>query len=235
MSTQTFKADLFVEFARIGKALSSGNRLEILDFLAQGERSVDNLAAMMKLSVANTSHHLQQLRAAGLVTARKEGLYVFYATAGESVIRLMSALQSAGQEHLAEVDKLVKLYLNSRDDMEPIAANELLARVKKGLVTVLDVRPPEEFKAGHIAGAINVPIYELKKRLHEIPAGQEIVAYCRGPYCLMSFDAVAELRKKGRKVRRFEEGFPEWKVAGLPVETGPQPATLSSRARKMKN
>lgn len=217
--SKTFKSDLFEQFARVGKALSSGKRLQMLEYLAQGERSVDALARMTGLSVANTSQHLQQLRQAGLASARKEGLYVFYRLSGDSVVRLLAALRVVGQEHLAEVDKLVKLYFESKDNLEPVPAKELLQRAKTGVVTVLDVRPPEEYAAGHIRGAINVPLAELTKRLHEIPSGKEIVAYCRGPYCLLAFEAVAQLRKKGRKARRLEDGFPEWKSAGLPVES----------------
>ena len=218
MSNTTVKTELFEQFARIGKALSSAKRLEMLEFLAQAERSVEALARMTGLSVANTSQHLQQLRQAGLVEARKEGLCVFYRLAGDGIVRLLAALRAVGQERLAEVDKLVKLYLDSKDSLEPVPAKELMQRAKKGLVTVLDVRPPEEFAAGHIRGAINVPVAELKKRLNEIPRGQEVVAYCRGPYCLMAFEAVAELRNRGRKARRLEDGFPEWKSAGLPVD-----------------
>jgi rhodanese-related sulfurtransferase/DNA-binding transcriptional ArsR family regulator len=218
MSNATVKIDLFEQFARIGKALSSAKRLEMLDFLAQAERSVEALARITGLSVANTSQHLQHLRQAGLVAARKEGLYVFYRLAGDGIVRLLASLRAVGQEHLAEVDKLVTLYLDSKDSLEPVPAKELLQRAKKGLVTVLDVRPHEEYAAGHIRGAINVPVAELKKRLNEIPRGQEIVAYCRGPYCLMAFEAVVELRNRGRKARRLEDGFPEWKSAGLPVD-----------------
>jgi rhodanese-related sulfurtransferase/DNA-binding transcriptional ArsR family regulator len=219
MSNHNFKSDLFEQFARIGRALSSGKRLEILEFLAQGERSVQMLAGMTGLSVTNTSQHLQQLRQAGLVSARKEGLYVFYRNNGDSIVRLLIALRAVGEENLAEIDKLVKLYLDSKDSLEPIPAKELMQRVKKGLVIVLDVRPPEEYASGHIPGAINVPVTELKKRLNEIPTDQEIVAYCRGPYCLMAFEAVAQLRKKGMKARRLENGLPEWRSAGLPVES----------------
>jgi DNA-binding transcriptional ArsR family regulator/rhodanese-related sulfurtransferase len=218
MSNATVKTDLFEQFARIGKALGSAKRLERLDFLAQAERSVEALARVAGLSVANTSQHLQQLRQAGLVTARKEGLYVFYRLAGDGAVRLLASLRAVGQEHLAEVDKLVKLYLASKDNLEPVPARELMRRAKKGLVMVLDVRPPEEYAAGHIRGAINVPVAELKKRLIEIPLGQEIVSYCRGPFCLMAFEAVVELRNRGRTARRLEDGFPEWKSAGLPVE-----------------
>jgi rhodanese-related sulfurtransferase/DNA-binding HxlR family transcriptional regulator len=209
---------LFEQFARIGKALSSAKRLEILDFLAQAERSVDELARMTRLSVANTSQHLQQLRQAGLVFARKEGLRVYYRLAGDGIVPLMASLRAVGQERLAEVDKLVKLYLASKDSLEPVPAKELLQRARKGLVTVLDVRPPEEYAAGHIRGAINVPVAELRKRLIDIPLEQEVVAYCRGPYCVMAFEAVAELRRRGRRARRLEDGFPEWKSAGLPVD-----------------
>lgn len=219
MSSKTVKADLLEEFARVGKALSSGKRLQMLEYLAQGERSVDVLARMTGLSVANTSQHLQQLRQAGLASARKEGLYVFYRLSSDSVIRLLTALRAVGQERLAEVDKLVSLYFDSRDSLEPVPAKELLKRAKAGVITVLDVRPPEEYAAGHIRGAINVPLTELAKRLDEIPSGKEVVAYCRGPYCLMAFEAVAKLRKSGRTARRLEDGFPEWKSAGLPVDS----------------
>jgi rhodanese-related sulfurtransferase/DNA-binding transcriptional ArsR family regulator len=218
MSNKTFKSDLFEQFARIGKALSSGKRLQMLEYLAQGERSVDALARMTGLSVANTSQHLQQLRQAGLASARKEGLYVFYRLSGDSIVRLLAALRVVGQEHLAEVEKLVKLYFESKDNLEPVPARELLQRAKAGEVTVVDVRPPEEYAAGHIRGAINVPLAELTRRLHQIPKDKEIVAYCRGPYCMLAFEAVAQLRKKGRFARRLEAGFPEWKSAGLPVE-----------------
>lgn len=219
MSEQNFKSDLFEQFARIGKALSSGKRLEMLEFLAQGERSVEQLARMTGLAVANTSQHLQLLRQVGLVTARKEGLYVYYRVAGDGIVRLLAALRAVGEEHVADVDRLVKVFLGSKDNLEPVPAKELWQRVKQGLVTVLDVRPPEEYAQGHIRGAINVPVTELKKRLHQIPTGQEVVAYCRGPYCLLAYEAVQVLRKKGIKARRLEDGYPEWKSAGLPVET----------------
>lgn len=218
MSDHNFKSDLFEQFARIGKALSSGKRLEMLEFLAQGERSVEQLARLTALSIANASQHLQQLRQVGLVTARKEGLYVYYRIAGDGIVRLLTALRAVGEEHVADVDRLVKLFLDSKDNLEPVPAKELWQRVKQGLVTVLDVRPPEEYAQGHIRGAINVPVIELKKRLHQIPAGQEVVAYCRGPYCLLAYEAVQLLRQKGIKARRLEEGYPEWKSAGLPVD-----------------
>jgi len=220
MSAQNFKSDLFDQFARIGKALSSGKRLEMLEFLAQGERSVEQLANMTGLSVANTSQHLQQLRQVGMVTGRKEGLYVYYRIAGDGIVQLLATLRAVGEENLADVNRMVKLFLDSKDNLEPVPAKELWQRAKQGLVTVLDVRPPEEYAQGHIRGAINVPVTELKKRLDTIPAGQEVVAYCRGPYCLLAYEAVQVLRKKGIKARRLEDGYPEWRLHGLPVEKG---------------
>ena len=190
----------------------------MLEFLAQGERSVEQLARMAGLSVANTSQHLQQLRQVGLVTARKQGLYVHYRIAGDGIVRLLTTLRAVGEEHVADVDRLIKLFLDSKDSLEPVPARELWQRVKQGLVTVLDVRPPEEYAQGHIRGAINVPVTELKKRLRQIPADQEVVAYCRGPYCLLAYEAVQVLRKKGISARRLEDGYPEWKSAGLPVD-----------------
>lgn len=214
------KRELFEQLARIGTALSSAPRLELLELLAQGERSVEQLAHLTKITMANASQHLQRLRQAGLITARKEGQYVFYRLAGDEVVRLMAALGHVGERYLAEVDRLVRLYLASRDELEPLPAAELMGRVRKGLVTVLDVRPPEEFAAGHVPGAINIPIHELTKRLAELSKRKEIVAYCRGPYCLMSYEAVELLRKRGLRARRLEAGLPEWRLGGLPIEQG---------------
>lgn len=218
LSRQTPKALLFEQFARIGQALSSGPRLELLELLAQGERSVDALAQLTELSVANTSRHLQQLRQAGLVATRKEGQFVHYRLAGDEVVRLIYALGAVGETYSAEVERLVKTFLTDKDSLEPVPAEEVLLRARKGLVTVLDVRPAQEYAAGHIPGAINIPLPEINKRLHELPANREIVAYCRGPYCLMAFEAVAFLRKKGRKARRLQDGLPEWRLRGLPIE-----------------
>jgi rhodanese-related sulfurtransferase/biotin operon repressor len=212
------KRDLFQQLARIGTALSSGTRLEFLELLAQGERSVDQLATLTGVSVANTSQHLQKLRQAGLVIGRKEGQFVYYRLAGDEVVRLFAALGQVGEAYVAEVERIVRLYLASKDDLEPVPAKELLDRARKGLVTVLDVRPREEFAVGHLPGAVNIPIHELEKRLGELPKRKEVIAYCRGPYCLMSYDAVELLRKRGLKARRLENGLPEWRVAGLPVE-----------------
>lgn len=218
MSSKSVKSLLFTEFAQVSKALGSGNRLELLEFLAQGERSVEALAKLSGLSVANTSRHLQVLRQAGLVLTRKEGLYVFYSVAGAGVIRLLAALQEVAQHNVAEVTRLVDTFLTSKDSLEPVSVSELVERMHQGLVTIIDVRPPEEYTAGHLPGAINVPLTDLENNLSELPPEREIVAYCRGPFCVLSFEAVAQLRKKGRKARRLETGFPEWKVAGLPVE-----------------
>ena len=211
------KTQLYQQIARVAQALASDARLQILECVAQGERSVDSLAAMTGLSVANTSKHLQALRQSGLVQARKEGLRVYYSLAGDDVVALISALRSVAEHRVAEVERLVRLWLAHRDEMEPVPATELLERAKKGLVTVLDVRPPEEYAAAHIPGAINVPLEKLEGFLSRLPKRKEVVAYCRGPYCLMSFEAVEKLRKRGLRARRLANGLPEWRAAGLPV------------------
>jgi len=217
MSSKHFKQDLFAQFARVAKAMSNGNRLELLEFLAQGERSVDALARVSGLTVANTSQHLQLLRQSGLVESHKEGLKVFYRLSGEDVQILLSALRDVAERHLADVDRLVNTYLASKDALEPIPATELLKRAKKGLVTVLDVRPREEYEAGHLPGAINIPLGSLEKHLSELDNKKEVVAYCRGPHCVLAFDAVARLRKQGFTAHRLDGGLPEWRVSGLPV------------------
>lgn len=219
MSTANFKQDVYAQLARVGKALSSGSRLELLEFVAQGPRSVEELATMTRLSVANASKHLQELRRSGLVQARKEGLRVFYEVAGPDVVDLIAALGRVAETRLAELEQILRTYIVARDDLEPVPATELMERVRLGLVTVLDVRPPEEFAAGHLPGAVNVPVEGLARRLKKLPKTREVIAYCRGPYCLLSVDAVALLRTKGYKARRLEDGFPEWKASGLPVET----------------
>jgi len=214
-----FKHDLFAQFARVAKAMSNGNRLELLEFLAQGEHSVDALAKVSGLSVANTSQHLQQLRQAGLVDSRKQGQKVYYRLGGEDVVDLFGHLRAVAERHLADVQRLVDDYLLTRDSLEPIPADELLERVRADLVTVLDVRPPEEYQSGHLPGAINIPLTELENRLGEFKPEQEIVAYCRGPHCILAFDAVARLREKGLNAKRLDGGLPEWRLSGLPVET----------------
>lgn len=215
---ETLKSALYEQLARVAQALASGGRLQLLEFIAQGERSVEALAAMTGMSVANCSKHLQALRQAGLVAARREGLHVYYALAGSDVVSLYSALQHVARNRVAEVERVLDLWLAHRDELEPVPARELLERARRGLVVVLDVRPPEEYAAGHLPGAINIPVDKLESRLAKLPRRKEIVAYCRGPYCLMSFEAVTKLRKKGLKARRLENGFPEWRAAGLPVE-----------------
>jgi rhodanese-related sulfurtransferase/predicted transcriptional regulator len=216
MSTNP-KRDVFASLARVGTALSSPTRIEFLELLAQAERSVEQLATLTGTSVANTSQHLQKLRQAGLIVGRKEGLYVFYRLAGDEVVGMLSAMSRVGEACVAEVERIVRLYFAGKDELEPVPANELLERARKGLVTVLDVRPPEEFAAGHVPGAINIPVHELEKRLKDLPKRREVIAYCRGPYCLMSYDAVSMLRKRGMRARRLQAGMPEWRAAGLPV------------------
>jgi rhodanese-related sulfurtransferase/DNA-binding transcriptional ArsR family regulator len=218
MSSNSFKHDLFAQFARVGKALSNSNRLEILEFLAQSERSVEELSSVAGLTIGNTSQHLQQLRQAGLVVSRKEGLKVFYRLSGDDVMDMLNALRAVAERHLAEVERLINSYLSVKDDLEPIPREELLRRVRDGLVTVIDVRPPQEYAAGHVPGAVNVPLDTLENELKDLNTDQEIVAYCRGPHCVLAYDAVEQLRKRGLKARRLEDGFPEWKLAGLPIE-----------------
>ncbi|WP_130470329.1 ArsR/SmtB family transcription factor [Candidatus Magnetaquicoccus inordinatus] len=218
MSRDFFKQELFDHLARIGKAVGQGHRLVLLEYLAQGERTVESLAQLAGLSVANTSKHLQQLRQAGLVTARKAGLYVHYALGDPAVVTLLQVTRGIAERRIGEVEALVRGYLLAKDNMEPIPRKELLERIREGTVTVLDVRPAEEYAAGHLPKAFNIPLRELERRLHELPPGRDVVAYCRGAYCVLSFEAVARLREKGFAARRLEEGFPEWKLAEMPVE-----------------
>ncbi|MGE3571217.1 MAG: ArsR/SmtB family transcription factor [Burkholderiales bacterium] len=218
MSSDLAKERLYKAIGRVAGALASAGRLQILEFVAQGERSVEALAAMTGLSVANTSKHLQALRQAGLVSARKQGLHVYYSIAGDDVSALLASLRDVAEHRAADVDRLLRDWLAHRDVLEPVPARELLERAKKGLVTVLDVRPEEEYAAGHLPGAINVPVEKLEGLLSRLPKRKEVVAYCRGPYCLMSFEAVKTLRKRGFKAKRLENGYPEWRAAGLPVE-----------------
>lgn len=212
------KAELFEQLAGVAKAVSHPVRLELMEHLGQGERSVEALAELVGHSVANTSHHLLLLRKAGLTDARKDGVRVLYRLSGDDVVDLFAALRMTAERHNAEVERVLSGYFRSRDDMEPVSREELLRKAKDGLVTVLDVRPPDEFAAGHLPGAVNVQVSELGKRLKDLPKDREIIAYCRGAYCVLSFEAVAALRKKGIKARRLVEGFPEWKAAGLPVD-----------------
>jgi rhodanese-related sulfurtransferase len=219
MQPREFKARLYEQLARIGKATSSPKRLELLDLLAQGERPVEALADLTALSLANTSRHLQVLKEARLVESRKEGLNVFYRLAGPEVFAFIAGLRSVAENRLAELNEVVRRYLGSRDELEPVSREALTQRLRAGDVTVLDVRPSSEFEAGHIPGAVSIPIDELERRLSEVPKRKQVVAYCRGPYCVYSYQAVEILRGAGRSARRLVDGLPEWKAVGLPVET----------------
>ncbi|MCA7118396.1 MAG: metalloregulator ArsR/SmtB family transcription factor [Acidibrevibacterium sp.] len=213
------KQAIFTSLAEIARAMGHAHRLELLEHLAQGERSVDELAARASLTFANASRHLQILRRASLVETRREGKRVFYSLAGENeTVGLLRALASVGERNMAEVEQVMRTYFRSRDTMEPISRAELVARLRDDLVTVLDVRPEDEFRLGHLPRALNIPLSELERRLTEIAPGREVVAYCRGPFCILSFEAVALLRTRGYSVHRLEDGYPEWKAAGLPVE-----------------
>ena len=214
------KLALFAQFAAVAKSLAHASRLELLEQLAQGERSVEVLAERTGLSIANASQHLQRLRRAGLIVARRDGKFVFYTLADEAILDLLTALRQIAERNIAEVDRIIRTYFDDRDSLEPISRKELLKKIRAGVVTVLDVRPHDEFALGHLQGAVNIPLRELKARLSEIDPLQEIVAYCRSHYCVLSYEAVAALRTRGFKVRRLEEGFPEWRAAGLPVATG---------------
>ena len=214
-----FKQDLFSQFARIGKAFSNGRRLELIEMLAQGERSVEALANAASLSVANASQHLQILRQAGLVKTRREGQHIYYRLSdADAVVRLFDAIQELAADHVAEVRQLVAENLQTRDPLEGIPADELSRRIADGDALLVDVRPPEEFAAGHLAGAVNVPLSELDDYLRDLSRDREVVAYCRGPYCVLAYDAVARMREAGYQARRLEGGYPEWAAAGLPVE-----------------
>ncbi len=213
------KQALFEQLALVARALGSAARLELLDFLAQGERTVETLATLSGLSVANTSKHLQNLRQAGLVEARREGLHVHYSMSGDDVLETVMALRDLAESRLAEVDRLVSSYLTGKDGMEPVATAELMERADAGLVTVLDVRPPEEYVQGHLPGAINVPLSRLKEYMALLPKEREVIAYCRGPWCVLSFEAVSLLRSEGYQARRLAGGLPEWRHEGLPVSS----------------
>lgn len=217
MGDRAAKDALFEGFAEVAKALASGRRAEIVDLLAQGERPVEEIAGELEQSVANTSHHLRALARAGLLTTRRDGTRIFYRLASDRVGELWSAVRGVAESHVAGLEKLAQAYLGDRDGIEVIDRDELAARLRRGGVVVLDVRPEPEYAAAHIAGARSVPIHELRKHLKALPAGDEVVAYCRGPYCVYADDAVRELRKRGFTALRLEDGFPEWQRAGLPV------------------
>jgi ArsR family transcriptional regulator len=219
MSTRGPKLVLFTHFAAVAKSLGHAHRLELLEQLAQGERSVEVLADRTGLSIANASQHLQQMRRAGLVANRREGKFVYYRLADDAVLDLLAALRRIAERNVAEVERVVRSYFNERDSLEAVSREELLERSRAGTVTILDVRPEDEFALGHLPGALNIPLRELEARLGEMNPIQEIVAYCRGPYCVLSYEAVAQLRARGFQVRRLEDGLPEWRAAGLPITT----------------
>ena len=219
MSSESPKHALLFHFAAVAKALGHPHRLEILELLGQGERGVDSVARLAGLSVGNASQHLQRLCRAGLLDFRRDGKHVLYRLADEAVVDVLSALRRIAERNVAEVQKLLDGYFRERDSLEPVSHDELIKRMRRGSVTLLDVRPAEEFAAGHLPDAINIPLRELEKRLQELSPRRDIVAYCRGPYCVLSFEAVAALRGRGFAVRRLVDGYPEWKAAGRPVET----------------
>lgn len=218
MSSPSPKQALFGQFALVAKALGHPQRLELVEQLGQGPRSVEVMAVKLGLPVANVSQHLQNMRRAGLVEASRQGRFVIYRLSDPAVLEVVAGLQRIAEHNLAEVDKIVRGYFDQRDAMEPVSREELAERMKDGLVTVLDVRPEDEFALGHVPGAINVPLDRLENELAALGAGREVVAYCRGAYCVLSFEAVSKLRSKGIKARRLEDGMPEWIAAGLPVE-----------------
>jgi rhodanese-related sulfurtransferase len=212
-----FKDQLYGQFARIGHALASPRRIEMLDLLGQGEKTVEALAEQLATPVKNTSAHLRVLRQANLVETRREGTYIFYRVAGDDVFRLLQALETLGHGRLAEVRQVVESYLDSRDELEPVSLSDLRRLMRDAGITLVDVRPAEEFRAGHIPGALSIPVPELKRRMREIPKDREVIAYCRGRYCVYSLEAVTLLRRAGYRARRAAEGLPAWKAAGLPV------------------
>ncbi len=219
MGNREVKDRIYEQFSRIGKAIASPHRLEIIDLLAQGERTVEGLANELSIPVPNASHHLQAMRAANLVAARKEGTFVYYRLDDPNVFELIRVIRTLAEKNFAEIDRILRTYFQARDELEPVGRDDLLDRARAGEVIVLDVRPPEEFRAGHIPGAVSVPVEELERRIAEIPQDKEVIAYCRGPSCVMAHQAVQKLRSHGRLARRLIDGFPEWRAAGFPVET----------------
>lgn len=218
MADKGFKKQLFTQFSLIAKSLSNGHRLELLELLAQGDRSVEDLAKVSGLSVANTSQHLQSLRRCGLLSTRTEGHHVFYRLSDYRIMEIIGSIQRIAHQNLGAIDQLVTTYLTSKDDLQPMSREELLEKARKGLITVVDVRPEEEYQAGHLPNAVNIQLSRLKEELDRIPGDKQVIAYCRGPFCVLAFDAVEKLRSLGYEARRLEDGFPEWKLEGLPVE-----------------
>jgi DNA-binding transcriptional ArsR family regulator len=218
MNHRAFKSAINEQFARIAKAIANPHRFEIIDLLAQGERSVDDIARETELSIANASQHLGALREAHLVTTRKEGLYVYYRLSDPNIYRLIQIIREIAEHQLSEVDRIVDTYLHNRESLEPIKTHELAARLTEPDLIILDVRPMEEYQQGHIAGAQSIPVDELVQRINELSPESEIVAYCRGPYCVFADEAVEILKSNGYQVRRMQEGYPDWNLDGLPTE-----------------
>jgi rhodanese-related sulfurtransferase len=220
MPHREFKDALYAQFARIGHAVSTPKRIELLDLLAQGEKTVEELAEQSSTPVKNTSAHLRALRQARLVETRRHGPWVYYRLADEPVFHFLRVLQALGRNRLAEVEQVTRLYLESRDALAPVGLAELERLAREGGVTVIDVRPRAEYEAGHIPGAFSMPVPEIDARLGELPADREVIAYCRGPYCVYSVEAVEVLRARGYRARRAEHGLPDWRAEGLPVARG---------------
>lgn len=226
MTHRQFKVRFYGQLARLGKALSSPHRIEMLELLAQGERTVESLATELELSIANVSQHLQALRHAALVESRKQGLFVHYRLADPDVFELSSVIRSVAARRLADFERVVQEHFSARDEADAVDADQLLTLARSRKVVIVDTRPASEYASGHIAGAISVPVDQLQQRLKDLPKGKDYVAYCRGPYCVYADRAVDLLRAKGRRARRFVEGFPEWRAAGLPVFAGETPGVL---------
>jgi ArsR family transcriptional regulator len=220
MSIRNPKLALFAHFAAVAKCLAHAHRLELLEQVAQGERRVEVLADRTQLSIANASQHLQQMRRAGLVASRREGKFIYYRLVNDSILDLLAALGRIAERNVAEVERVIRNYFHNRDSLEPITRKELLRRSRAGEVIILDVRPEDEFALGHLPGAVSIPFRNLEKRLAELNRAQEIIAYCRGPYCILSYEAVAVLRARGFKARRLQDGLPEWRAAGLAIASG---------------
>lgn len=220
MAHRPFKDALYAQFARIGHALSSPKRVEFLDLLGQGPKTVETLAEAAATPVKNTSAHLRVLREARLVETRKEGTYVYYRLADGPVEHFLRAFQEVGRERLAEIERVTDQFLGSQDELEPVSLEELRRRLRDGSATVIDVRPRSEYEAGHVPGALSIPVDELKRRLKELPKSREVLAYCRGPYCVFSLEAVKLLRKHGYRARRADDGLPAWRMSGMPVAAG---------------
>ena len=220
MSHRELKDPLYAQFARIGHAVASPKRIEFLDLLSQGEKTVEQLSDQSATPVKNTSAHLRVLRQARLVETRRSGTFVYYRLAGDDVFRFVRDLESLGRSRLAEVEQVANLYIDGCDELEPVSIKELRRRMREGDITVIDVRPEEEYLAGHIPGALSIPVAQLKRRLAEIPKRNDVVAYCRGPYCVYSVEAVGILRRHGYRARRANDGLPDWRASGLPVAVG---------------